>query len=63
MYVKGKNDIFWHWEEECENYPSRIVKTSIDEKENLCPECYKIQKEKNKNVKIPVGSIARRGLR
>lgn len=61
MYRKGKKDIFWHWEEDCENFPSdpsEIVETSVASiTENLCPECHKIQKEKNKGKLPPIGVV------
>ena len=64
LYVKGKEDKFWHWEEECKNYPKEIdTNTVVEQKEDLCPECYKIRQEKNKNIKFPAGSVVRGGRR
>ncbi len=48
LYVLGEKDEFWHWCENCENYPTRIDETTMENPVNsLCPICYKNQQKKD----------------
>ena len=48
LYVKSKEDIFWHWCKNCTKYSKDITNTTTElPVKELCPECY--DKDKNRD--------------